>query len=465
MITKEPTNKASFVVCLGASAGGLEALEEFFDAVPANSGMAFVVVQHLAPDFKSLMDELLARHTKMAIHKVEQGMLIEANSVYLIPAKKMMTVENDCFALTEREAEEGLNLPIDRFLTSLAEQRGASAIAIIFSGTGSDGTRGVRAIHQASGLVFVQSLDTARFDGMPRSAVATGVVDAVLAPCAMPNVLVQYVGHGRPLSTTASDDSNRGVEPFHRVIALLGKRYGVDFRLYKRGTISRRIERRMALHSTHSIEAYVDLLESRESELPDLYRDLLIGVTEFFRDEKAWTVLQADVIPKICAAAVGKREIRCWVAGTASGEEAYTLAILFHEYLSSRNEPINVRIFATDLHTDSLEVAGQGVYTSSSLSRISNERVRRYFKPLGPDRYQVQPEIRSIVVFAKQDLTNDPPFTKLDLVTCRNVIIYFDTEAQLNALSMFHFALRVDGTLFLGPSESLSDLSNEFLTT
>ncbi|MEM6639439.1 MAG: chemotaxis protein CheB [Pseudomonadota bacterium] len=455
------SDTASFVVGLGASAGGLEALEEFFNAVPPDSGMAFVVVQHLTPDFKSLMDELLARHTVMAIHKVEQGMLIEPNSVYLIPARKMMTVQANRLVLTDRDDTEGLNLPIDRFLISLAEERGETAIGVILSGTGSDGTRGVRAIHQAGGLVMAQSVDSARFDGMPRSAVATGIVDAVLAPGAMPGVLVDYVGHGRPLTSNKPAPESRGTEPFHRIIELLGRHFGVDFGLYKNGTISRRIERRMALHAAHSIEDYVELLESLETELPDLYRDLLIGVTEFFRDERAWTQLEDKVIPDICAAAK-KREVRCWVAGTASGEEAYSLAILFHEHMSERGMPINIRIFATDLHTESLDVAGQGVYSSSSLARISKERARRYFRSVGPDRFQVVPEIRSMVVFAKQDLTSDPPFTNLDLVTCRNVIIYFDSDAQANALSMFHFSLRVGGVLFMGPSESLGELTNEF---
>ena len=454
-------NSASFVVGLGASAGGLEALEEFFNAVPPDSGMTFVVVQHLTPDFKSLMDELLARHTVMAIHKVEQGMRVEPNSVYLIPARKMMTIEGDQLILTERDDTEGLNLPIDRFLISLAEQRGDKAIAVILSGTGSDGTRGVRAIHQSGGLVLAQSLDSARFDGMPRSAVATGIVDAVLAPAAMPGVLVDFVGHGRPLTTNVPEPSTPSNEPFHKIIDMLGQHFGVDFSLYKRGTISRRIERRMALHAAHSIDDYVELLGKVETELPDLYRDLLIGVTEFFRDERAWAELESEVVPNICERAK-KREIRCWVAGTASGEEAYTLAILFHEYLSRCALPVNIRIFATDLHTDSLDVAGQGVYSSSSLSRISKERARRYFRSIGPDRFQVVPEIRSMVVFAKQDLTSDPPFTNLDLVTCRNVIIYFDNEAQANALSMFHFSLRVGGVLFMGPSESLGDLGNEF---
>ncbi|MFK7887505.1 MAG: chemotaxis protein CheB [Gammaproteobacteria bacterium] len=464
MASSSKSNVASFVVGIGASAGGLEALEEFFKALPADSGMAFVVVQHLNPDFKSLMDELLDRHTDMIIHKIEEGMIIEPNSIYLIPANKMMTLNHDRFELTERDDAEGLNLPIDRFFISLSEQRGESSVGIILSGTGSDGTRGVRAIHQAGGLVLAQTVDSSRFDGMPRSAVATGIVDAVLVPSAMPRVLIDYAGHGRPLT---DNDENAlelpgiGVEPFRRIIDMLGQHFGVDFGLYKRGTISRRIERRMALHSALTIDDYVKVVEEVPDEIGSLYRDLLIGVTEFFRDESAWDELKKNVIPKICDNAK-TREVRCWVAGTASGEEAYTLAILCHEYLSANNIPLNVRIFATDLHTESLDFAGQGIYSSSSLARISSRRVGQYFASVGPDRFQVRSEIRSMVVFAKQDLTNDPPFTNMDLVTCRNVIIYFDVEAQLNALSLFHFSLRVGGTLFLGPSESLTELAHEF---
>ncbi len=464
MASSSKSNVASFVVGIGASAGGLEALEEFFKALPADSGMAFVVVQHLNPDFKSLMDELLDRHTDMVIHKIEQGMIIEPNSIYLIPANKMMTLNHDRFELTERDDAEGLNLPIDRFLISLSEQRGESSVGIILSGTGSDGTRGVRAIHQAGGLVLAQTVDSARFDGMPRSAIATGIVDAVLVPTAMPRVLIDYAGHGRPLTENADNAlvaSGIGVEPFRRIIDMLGQHFGVDFGLYKRGTISRRIERRMALHSALTIDDYVKVVEEVPDEITSLYRDLLIGVTEFFRDDNAWDELNKSVIPKICENA-HTREVRCWVAGTASGEEAYSLAILCHEYLTANNIPLNVRIFATDLHTESLDFAGQGIYSSSSLARISSRRVGQYFASVGPDRFQVKSEIRSMVVFAKQDLTNDPPFTNMDLVTCRNVIIYFDVEAQLNALSLFHFSLRVGGTLFLGPSESLTELAHEF---
>ncbi|MGE0482668.1 MAG: chemotaxis protein CheB [Gammaproteobacteria bacterium] len=455
-----------YVVGIGASAGGLEALEAFFAAVPSQTGMAFVVVQHLTPDFKSLMDELLARHTAMAIHVVEQGMTIEPNSVYLIPSRKMMTLEGDCFALTERDPRVGLNLPIDHFFLSLAHEWGENAIGVVLSGTGSDGTRGIRAIHEVGGLVLSQSLETARFDGMPRSATATGVVDLVLAPGAMPQVLVEYVDHERTIAGRALADwqNPEDVEPFTPIYNLLSSRYGVEFKHYKPGTITRRIERRMALHGIATVDEYINLLSALPSEPLNLYRDLLIGVTEFFRDRGAWEVLENTVIPALCERLTGERELRCWVPGVATGEEAYSLAMLFHEHLSRIGKSVNVRIFASDLHVDSLETAGNGTYTASALGAVPSHRVARYFKRLDDDEYQVVPEIRSMVVFAKQNLISDPPFTRLDLISCRNVMIYFDQETQQRVLTTLHFALGVGGYLFLGPSESLGDLGEEFET-
>ncbi|MCB1746004.1 MAG: PAS domain-containing protein [Gammaproteobacteria bacterium] len=453
-----------YVAGIGASAGGLEALEAFFAAVPSQTGMAFVVVQHLTPDFKSLMDELLARHTAMAIHVVEHGMTIEPNSVYLIPSRKMMTLDGERFALTERDPRIGLNLPIDHFFLSLAQEWRENAIGVVLSGTGSDGARGIRAIHEAGGLVLAQSLESARFDGMPRSAMATGVVDLVLAPSAIPQVLVDYVDHERTIAGRALADwqNAEDIEPFTPIYNLLSSRYGVEFKHYKPGTITRRIERRMALHGIATVDEYINLLSALPSEPLNLYRDLLIGVTEFFRDRGAWDVLESNIVPALCERISGERELRCWVPGVATGEEAYSLAMLFHEHLTRVGKAVNVRIFASDLHVDSLEAAGNGVYTASALGAVPSTRVARYFKRLDDDEYQVVPEIRSMVVFAKQNLISDPPFTRLDLISCRNVMIYFDQETQQRVLTTLHFALGVGGYLFLGPSESLGDIGDEF---
>lgn len=455
-----------YIVGIGASAGGLEALETFFAHIPADTGMAFVVIQHLTPDFKSLMDELLARHTAMPIHKVEQDMAIAPDSVYLIPPNKMMTIDAGRFRLTERDHRHVLNLPIDHFFTSLAEESRENAIGIVLSGTGSDGSRGIRAIHAAGGLVLCQSLETAHFDGMPNSALATGVVDLALGPAAMPQVLIDYAHHERtiPGHGQAAFGADDDADPLKPIFDILSARYGVDFQHYKSGTISRRVDRRMALHGVSTIDEYVDILNALPSEPLNLYRDLLIGVTEFFRDRDAWEVLEQRVIPQLCKALSSEREVRCWVPATATGEEAYSLAILFHEHLTHIGKPVNVRIFATDVHLDSLETAGSGIYPASSMTSVSPPRIARYFKRIEDEQYQVMPEIRTMVVFAKQNLIKDPPFTRLDLVTCRNAIIYFDQDTQHRVLSTFHFALNVGGCLFLGPSESLGDVQDEFET-
>ncbi|MCP5146337.1 MAG: PAS domain-containing protein [Gammaproteobacteria bacterium] len=454
----------SHVVGIGASAGGLEALESFFARVPSDTGMAFVVIQHLTPDFKSVMDELLARHTEMAIRVIDEGMPLEPNTVYLIPSRKMITIDAKVFHVTERDQRLALHLPIDLFLVSLAETWHNHAIAIILSGTGSDGTRGVRAIHEQGGLVVCQTPETAHFDGMPRSAIGSGVVDITSAPAAMPNVLLDYIRHEHHISDTLAGAEVQGEsdDPFMPIYNILGTRFGVEFNHYKPGTISRRIERRMALHGVPSVHDYVELLKALPNEPLNLYRDLLIGVTEFFRDRAAWEVLEETIIPKVCADASAEREIRCWVPGTATGEEAYSLAIAIHEYLTHHDLPVNVRIFATDVHLDSLETAGAGIYNGSALTTISPKRASRYFKRIEDDRFQIMPEIRSLVVFAKQNLTRDPPFTRLDLITCRNTLIYFDQETQNRVLCTFHFALNLGGHLFLGSSESLGVLSEEF---
>ncbi len=455
-----------YIVAIGASAGGLEALETFFATMPADSGMAFVVVQHLTPDFKSLMDELLARHTQMPILKVEQDMPVRPDTVYLIPSRKMMTLRDGRFDLTERDPSVGINLPIDHFFVSLAGEAKERAIGIVLSGTGSDGARGIRAVHEMGGLVLCQAPDTARFDGMPKSAEATGVVDLVISPSAMPSVLIDYVNHDRTIAgqTLAERQQGDGDGPFSPILDLLRERFGVDFHNYKPGTISRRIDRRMAMHGVASIDAYYELMTTLPTEPLNLYRDLLIGVTEFFRDQAAWTLLEKQIIPEICARVSSSREIRCWVPGTATGEEAYSLAILLHEYLTRNKLPVNVRVFATDVHADSLEVAGAGLYPASAMSSVHPERAARYFKRVDDERFQVTPEIRALVVFARQNLICDPPFTKLDLISCRNAIIYFETEIQQKVLSTFHFALNLRGYLFLGPSESLADLQDEFET-
>ncbi len=452
------------IVGVGASAGGLEALEGFFKQVPPDSGMAFVVIQHLSPDFKSLMDELLSRQTKLAIHRVENGMEVEPNAIYLIPPKKEMIISGGRLLLTDKDPSTGLSLPIDTFFRSLAQDVGERAVGIILSGTGSDGSRGVRAIHEAGGLVVVQNEETAGFDGMPRSAIETGTVDVVLPPSDMPQALLDYVAHpvhGRKLSDPASKSATE--TGMNAVYSMLRAECGIDFSHYKPNTVLRRIDRRLQLNRSIDLEAYVEQLRHDRDELNLLYKDLLIGVTRFFRDKDLFVRLEREMIPEILSKTPPEGEIRAWVAGCATGEEAYSLAMLFHEALTAANRTINIKIFATDVHRASLEYGSAGIYEDNALTDVSAERLRRYFTKQGAG-YQVSQDLRKMIVFAPHNVIKDAPFTKLDLISCRNLLIYLQIHAQQKALSLFHFGLKTGGALVLGPSESPGEVADEFDT-
>jgi two-component system CheB/CheR fusion protein len=459
-----PVTSPFYVVGVGASAGGLEALESFFQHMPPDAGMAFVVVQHLSPDFKSLMDELLSRRTEIAIHRVEDGMAVEPNAIYLIPPKKEMIISGGRLLLTDKDPATGLSLPIDTFFRSLAQDCGERAVGIVLSGTGSDGSRGIRAIHDAGGLVIAQSEDTAKFDGMPRSAVETGVVDLVLPPAAMAKALLDYIQH--PVHGTKSGKSIGKLVSetgMNAVFSLLRAECGIDFSHYKPNTVLRRIDRRLQLNRSVDLDEYVEQLRNDPQERNSLYKDLLIGVTRFFRDPDLFERLKAEVIPELLVKVSPSDEIRVWVAGCATGEEAYSLAILFHEALAAANRPLNVKIFATDVHRASLEFASTGLYEEAALTEVSAERLDRYFAKQAA-KYQVSPELRKMIVFAPHNIIKDAPFTKLDLISCRNLLIYLQTSAQKKALSLFHFGLKTGGVLVLGPSESPGEISDEFET-
>ncbi|MFK8068465.1 MAG: chemotaxis protein CheB [Gammaproteobacteria bacterium] len=451
-----------YIVGLGASAGGLEALEAFFSNMSIDSGMSFVIIQHLAPDFKSLMDDLLARHTKMAIHKAVNNMEVEPDSIYLIPPKKEMVMEKGRLLLRDRNTTGALNLPIDIFFRSLAEDAGDRAIGIILSGTGSDGSRGIAAIHENSGLVICQNPDSASFDGMPNSAILTNLVDVTANPIDMPEILLEYAQTSTKTNFSTEGRLPKDNEIFSPIFVLLNSSFSVDFQFYKPATITRRIERRMTINHMQTVDQYTDFLNTNEEEIEHLYRDLLIGVTEFFRDEQVWQYVASAVIPQICSKCTKDHEVRFWVPGCASGEEAYTIAILAIEWLTANNKPLNLRIFATDLHKGSLAQAGNGVYPQASLANMSTDRLSRFFLRLDDNAYQVSKELRRVVVFANQNVIKDPPFTKLDFISCRNMLIYFQTPAQQRVFSLFHFALKVGAYLLLGPSESLGDIEDEF---
>lgn len=465
----EGSQQGPFVVGIGASAGGLEALENLFKSMPISSGMAFVIVQHLSPDFKSLMDELLARHTSIPIHRVKDEMLIEPDSIYLLPAKKNMAISNGHLLLTEQDPSGGLNLPIDIFFRSLAHVVGSRSVAIVLSGTGSDGSRGIEDIHEAGGLVLAQDTQTAGFDGMPRSAVATGMVDIVVEPEKMPELLTKYIENPSEFPRI-SPEVQLPVLPGTELAAifrLFRSRYGVDFTLYRENTIHRRIERRMQLKHANSLIDYFQLLVESDAEVESLYRDLLVEVTHFFRNAQAFQRLRDEIIPKILRqVSRPDDEIRVWVPGCATGEEAYSIAMLLDDAISQHEDfitPPSVKVFATDVHRSSLEIASAGVYSAEAVASVPEDLRQRYFAHHG-SLFHVNRDLRKLVVFAPHDITKDPPFTKVDLISCRNVLIYLEPAVQRRVLALFHFGLKVGGTMMLGPSESVGDLASEFET-
>ncbi len=453
-----------YLVGLGVSAGALEALESFFEHMPSDSGLAFVIVQHLSPGFKSQMNELLSRHTAMAIRLVDDGTVVQRNVIYLIPPKKEIVISGGRLLLTDPDPSAALSFPIDAFFRSLAEELGERAVGIILSGTGTDGSRGIRTIHEAGGWVLVQNDDTAKFDGMPRSAIATGVVDVELSPSAMAQALLDYVGH--PVYGAKKRRSKERLlaeTGIDAVYSLLRAECGIDFSHYLPKMVVRRLDRRMLRSRSAALDDYVAQLRSDRQELNSLYRDLLIGVTRFFRDPELFELLKQEVVSTVLAKVPVDDEIRIWVAGCATGEEAYSLAILFHESLVALKRPVNVRILATDVHRVSLQFASDGLYDEAALSEVSPERLERYFtKQSG--KYQVSQDLRRMIVFAPHNVIKDAPFTKLDLISCRNLLIYLRAEAQKRALSLFHFALKTAGVLVLGPSETPGGIAGEFET-
>jgi two-component system, chemotaxis family, CheB/CheR fusion protein len=456
---KSRESDALHIAGIGASAGGLESLEQMFRNMPADSKLAFVVIQHLSPDFKSFMDELLARQTDIPVCRAEHEMLVEPNHIYLIPPRKDMIISGRKLLLTDKDPKQALTLPIDHFFRSLAQEVGARAMAVVLSGSGSDGSRGIRDIHAAGGLVICESLSTAKFDGMPLSALDTGVVDLELTPDQIPQALIRHARSG----TAAEGPIETDHQGFAEIFELLNLHYGIDFTHYKSTTVGRRIQRRLPIHRLSSLREYTEKLRNDAVELNALYKDLLIGVTRFLRDPGAFESLERVVIPEILEKVPPEQEIRVWVAGCATGEEAYSLALLMHEQLEAAGRPINAKVFATDVHRSSLEIASQGVYPEEAVADLGERRLARYFQRKG-DGYHVGQELRQMIVFAAHNLLKDAPFTKLDLVTCRNVLIYLQPMAQKKTLSLFHFGLKVDGVLMLGSSETPGELHEEFST-
>ena len=447
-------------VGIGASAGGLEAIEDLFSRMPVDSGLAFIVIQHLSPDYKSLMVELLSKKTKIPVQRSVDGMAVKPNNIYMIPPKMNMTIFHGKLILKEKDNVRGVNLPIDIFLRSLAEDKAEKSVAIILSGTGSDGTRGVRAIKECGGMVMVQDEATAKFDGMPRAAISTGVADFVLPPEEMADQLMSYMGHPYVMGKKPSDNLLKDEHGMTKIFSELRAKTKVDFTYYKPSTITRRIERRMTVNQINNLNDYVDFIQRFPAEVMTLYRELLIGVTSFFRDPLAMDELMNRCLPDIIRR-VKNREIRFWITGCSTGEEAYTIAILAKEVMLRLNLTRDIKIFATDLDRDAVMQAGSGVYPESITADLTPKLLGRYFYKKD-ENYQVARHIREMVVFAQHNLVKDPPFTKIDLISCRNLLIYLQPVLQKKALEMFNFALNPGGTLFLGTSETVGDMHEYF---
>ncbi len=448
------------IIGIGASAGGLEALQQFFQHMPANSGLSFVVVQHLSPDYKSLMADILGKHTQMHVLQAENEMPIRPNTVYLIPPKNNMTLKDGRLHLTEF-VHGMLNHPIDIFFTSLAEEQKERAIAVVLSGTGSDGTSGIKIVKEHGGLVIVQKPESAKFDGMPRSAINTGLADFVLSPDEIVDEILNFSSYPTIIRPQEKEVLFSDEETFSRIYAILKKVSGIDFTNYKRTTVLRRIERRMVVTHSASLADYVKLLAENEDEANILVKEILIGVTNFFRDPSFFEKLKFNVIYNIVEHAGEKDPIRVWSAGCSTGEEAYSLAILFRETLEELGVQRDIKIFATDVDSRAIELAGKGVYSESILDDVSTERLARFFTKKN-DQYIISKEIRRMIIFAPHNMLSDPPFGKLDLICCRNVMIYFQPVLQRSLFSIFHSALKNGGYLFLGKSETAGEYSSVF---
>jgi len=463
----QPESPVPFpIVGIGASAGGLAAFEAFFSGMPADvdPGMAFVLVQHLAPDHKSILTDLIQRYTRMKVSEVEDGMVVEPNCAYIIPPGRDMALLNGSLQLLEPIAPRGQRMPIDFFFRSLAQDQQERAICIVLSGTGSDGTLGVRAIKAGGGMVMAQNPASAEYDGMPRSALGTGLVDFELPPAEMPTQLMAYASraYARPPGTTAVPAANTE-NALKKLFILLRAQTGNDFSKYKAGTINRRIERRMAVHQLKNIDEYVKYAQQAPAEVEALFRDLLIGVTNFFRDPEAFHVLEEEVIPKLFAGKRSSDTVRVWSAGCSTGEEAYSLAILLAERQEHLKQSFIVQVFASDIDSQAIATARAGVYPASIAADISPERLARFFtlEP-GGGAYRIHKGIRDMLVFSEHSMIKDPPFSKLDLISCRNLMLYLSGDLQKKLMPLFHYALHPSGFLFLGTSENVGEASDLF---
>ncbi|HEX4597333.1 MAG TPA: chemotaxis protein CheB, partial [Burkholderiaceae bacterium] len=452
------------IVGIGASAGGFEPIKTLLSITPPNSGLAIVVIQHLDPTHKSLATELFSKRTEMPVTTAEEGTRVQANRVYVAAPGQEVTIQDGVLHLSPPERVRGQRMPIDRFFQSLGQDQQQRAIGIILSGTGADGALGLKSVVGNGGIVLVQRPETAQFDGMPRAALATGLATHVLAVEEMPGVLTNYARHPyavRPEQPAPRAEVRESL--LRAILEFVRARRGHDFSGYKRATLLRRIHRRMGLLYIESMADYAIRLRQEPQEVDALFKDLLIGATEFFRDPEAWMVLESEVIGPIVAARDENEPIRVWAAGASTGEEAYSVAMVVVERLEKAHKRCPVQIFATDTSEEPLAVARMGVYPAGIAAQVSGARLHRFFNEIDDGRhYQVTSELRGRVVFGVQNLFSDPPFSGVDLVLCRNVLIYLEPEVQRRVLLLLHFALKPDGVLFLGGAETIGTREDLF---
>ncbi len=436
------------IIAIGASAGGMEEINSFFDHTPLD-GVSYIIIQHLSSDFKSRMVELLGGHSKLAVKEAKDGMTVECNVVYLIPNNKYMTIEGASLHLTDKESTKGPHLTINRFFISLAEEYGNKAIGVILSGLGSDGTEGVKAIKKAGGMVIARDPETSDFASMPSHAIATGMVDFILEPELMPNAIEDYIQYGSSLATNTKEEE----KSLTAIVSLIKDKLPLDFSEYKQSTILRRTLRRAAQNNFSSLRAYLGFLRKNPDEIEGLAKDFLISVTSFFRDKEAFEFIESGVFPDILKRLAPGEELKMWVAGCATGEEVYSIAILIAELLTDDYKDTVVKIFATDVDTVALHYAGKGIYPAGIAKNVTAERLDTYFLKEG-DAYRVKPLIRKMVIFANHDLVKNPPYCNMQFISCRNLLIYMTPILQKKIFAMLLFGLKMDGYLFLGASEN-----------
>lgn len=463
-IKKDSTAKTTLfpIIGIGASAGGLEALEQLLRNVPDNSGMAYVVIQHLDPTQKGMLPELLQRVSRMKVFQAEDGMKVHPNCVYVIPPNTSMSILKGALYLFEPIEARGMRLPVDFFLRSLADDQEEFAVGVILSGMGSDGSIGIGAIKEKDGIVMVQDPETAKFDSMPRNAINSGLVDVVAPPQEIHLKLTEFLEH-LPIVKSELNAGTNSKTAFEKIIILLRTHTGNDFSLYKKNTINRRIERRMSVHKIEQINSYIHFLQKNPKEVHILFKELLIGVTSFFRDPLVWEKLKETVIPT----KIGKHQpgstIRAWIPGCSTGEEAYSLAIIFREVMEKINPHggFSLQIFATDLDDEAIETARKGIFPINIAADVSPKRLSRFFTKI-EDGYRINTEIRETIVFAQHNILMHPPFTIVDFISCRNLLIYLDSELQEKLLGLFYYSLNPEGILLLGNSETLGSQSHLF---